>query len=626
MQHVGPSSVSEQRAWSVAQYSLSHRVDPYLWRAWSTLARDAPPFLRPDFFALEVPLLGGAEPFALAAYRGDELAGVLPLLRRGRDLESLRSEETTEYDYVGEPEGLDEIWRHLVAMRDWDRLTLSGVPADSPLTYRLSEVALRDLAITVAQPSSRSPYLTLPGFEGRMPSKLRANLRRWRRKLGEVELERVTRFSHADLAEGLRIEAMAWKGAQGASISSRPELRHFYHALSRLASRAGELDLYFLRHAGRRIAFLFALEEGLSLYAMRVGYDPVFDKFGPGHLLFAEVARDAEARGLVELNFMGGDSEWKQRWTHVTHDHVVSVTYRPTVRGVAMLVGRELVSPRLSEDAKQRVRHARAQLARATRRCQRNDLIGVHSRAQEIQGRLRRGLGIRSGAKRLVSRPPASTRTLGGASRYEPGDWVRVRDPERIRATLDDRGKLRGLPFLDYQLETCGRIYRVQGRCRRLVDDHGQMRAVERTVLLDGVTCDAGHGLGCGRHCPMMYRDEWLEPVEAPAEAAAPEPEPEPVAYATVRSLPEIEATLDRQRRRDGLTFMTEMEAYAGRRLPVLRQIDHVHELERDTTARAPVFQLGGAVCTGADLGAYGPCDRQCPILWHGDWLHTAAS
>jgi hypothetical protein len=30
---------------------------------------------------------------------------------------------------------------------------------------------------------------------------------------------------------------------------------------------------------------------------------------------------------------------------------------------------------------------------------------------------------------------------------------------------------------------------------------------------------------------------------------------------------------------------------------------------------------LGGVRCTGAILGANAPCDRQCDILWHADWL-----
>ncbi|MCA9621640.1 MAG: GNAT family N-acetyltransferase, partial [Myxococcales bacterium] len=526
-------------------------------------------------------------------------------------------EETTEYDYVGDVDGLEVIWETLRGLGDWDTLTLSGVPAGSPLTYRLSERALRDLAITAIERSSRSPYITLPGYESRIPNKLRVNLRRWRKKMGTLELTRVTEFSHADFADSLRIEEMAWKGADGISISSRPELRHFYNALSRIAAHHAELNVYFLSTDGQRFAFVFALEDDDTLYAMRTGYDPEFAKLGPGHLLFDEVARDAEQRGLLELNFMGKESDWKRRWTHLAHDHVVSVTYRPTVRGTSRFVGRELVKPRLSPKLLTRVRHTREQVARVFRHCQRNDLVGEHSLGDVVRGRLNSGLRIRTGAKRLFLRSPRPPRKLGRASRFNPGDWVRVVDEERLRATLDAEGKLRGLAFLDYQYPTCGRRYRVQERCRRIADDAGQMRAVDETVLLEGATCDGEGGSGCGRHCPMMYRDEWLEPVSAPEEVAEEATE----GWATVAPLETIRAGLDRRGRRDGVTFMPEMERYVGRRLPILRRIDQVHELGAWTPTKAPLRQLEGARCTGADLGFAAPCHRACLFLWHPDWL-----
>jgi hypothetical protein len=143
---------------------------------------------------------------------------------------------------------------------------------------------------------------------------------------------------------------------------------------------------------------------------------------------------------------------------------------------------------------------------------------------------------------------------------------------------------------------------------------------VHRTVLLEGVHCDGdGHSIGgCGRHCPLMYRDEWLEPVEAPTAAPTPLLQPR---YARVRPTDEIYATLDLRGRRDGLTFMPEMAAYAGKRLAITEKIERVYELDHHVQPRAPIYLLGGAHCTGAVLGAKGPCDRACAILWHEDWL-----
>jgi CelD/BcsL family acetyltransferase involved in cellulose biosynthesis len=597
---------------------LPRHADDAIWRGWAALAKSSP-LLLPELFVLQKPLVDEGEPLVAVALRGGDVRGVLPLLRQGRTLTSLASDHAPAYDYVGDPDAIEGVCAALMADRRWDSLVLDHVPTTSPLVARLPAVAWRHLCMPTVKPGQRAPYFELPGHQGRLSSKLRQNLRRWRRKLGDVELERIDAFSREALDEGVRIEAMAWKGAAGTSIGACHHTYHFYRALARLAARRGELDLYFLRARGERIAFLFALEDGHTIHGLKMGYDPAFAAFGPGHLLFSEVALDAERRGLLELRFHGRDDEWKRRWTPLTHDDVSIVVYRPTPRGAAWFLGRELIKPRLSEQSVARVHAARREMVRRERHCQRDDLIGEHTSVQRLAGRVRNGLGIRSGVKRVVHPPPAPKRRLGKPSRYVEGDWVKVKDAETIRATLDGDDKLRGLAFVPAQWSSCDRTYRVHKQTRRLVDDDGKMRAVSRTVLLDGMTCDGhGEGLGCGRHCPLMFRDDWLEPAEGPSEVPG---EPEATAWARVRPLAEIRATLDDDGKTDGVTFMDEMGRFAGKRLPVVRRLPRVFELDRWTPTRGPVYLLEGAFCKGAAMGDDGPCDRACALLWHGDWL-----
>jgi hypothetical protein len=607
--------------WTGTIRSLSPRANPSFFRDWSSLSRTARPFLRPEFFALERPLIEGGESIVAAAQRDGELAGVLPLVRRGRSLEGLLSPHAPRYDYVGDPEALPSLWRTLLAEPGWDRLVLSSVPAGSPLTTLLPTVALRDLCVAALHPGPRSPYFALPGFEARLSTKLRQNLRRWARKAGTVELERLTAYSRSGLDEGLSIEAAAWKGAVGSSIAARPELRHFYSALARLAARRGELALYYLRAEGKRIAFLFALEDDREVYALKVGYDPAFAEVSPGNLLFAEVARSAEGRGLLELDFMGRDDEWKRRWTSLTHDHVTVVVYRASARGAAALLAQELIKPRLPQGWQRTAARARLELETRLRPCQRRDLLGEHAPLVRLRTRLRNGLGVRSGARRLLA-PPTDPR--GAASAFAAGQWVRVRDASEIRATLDRDDKLRGLLFMPAQWGTCGQALRVSKVIRRMVDDCGELRRVSRTVLLDGATCDhPGREIGpagCGRRCALMYRDEWLEPVPAPVMEEAPTPAGERT-YARVRPLDEIRGTLSADGRRDGLSFLSEMRRFAGVRLPILRRLRQVFECDDWVPPRAAIYELDGAICTGRGLDRDYPCDRACTLLWHADWL-----
>jgi hypothetical protein len=419
----------------------------------------------------------------------------------------------------------------------------------------------------------------------------------------------------ADFAEATAIEAMAWKGAAGTGLVSSPEAAHLYRAIGRLLGRRERAHLSFLRAGGRRIAVLFAVEDAHTLYALKVGYDPQYSQLGPGHLLFWKVAADAERRGLRELQFLGQDSEWKRKWTDEAHELVFVRVYRRSMMGMTRYALRERIKPHLTTW----MHDLRTPLRRG---CQRGDVIGVHSFVDGLRGRLDQGLGIRSGIKRALagSRPPDDP--LGAPSRFAPGDWVRVLDAPLVQSTLDANARLRGLKFIPQQWASCGRILRVQKVVRRMRDDRGGYRPISGTVLLEGVSC-AGDGpdpAGCGRRCPTMFRDEWLEAVPRPRQAP-PAPGPSRQRHARVRGAEEIAAGLDLAGRRDGVSFMPEMAAYAARRFPIVEVIPKVFEYDRWVDTVKPVYVLEGVHCGGAIPGEPGPCDRACAVLWHEDWL-----
>ncbi|HEU4732114.1 MAG TPA: hypothetical protein VFT22_29670, partial [Kofleriaceae bacterium] len=289
--------------------------------------------------------------------------------------------------------------------------------------------------------------------------------------------------------------------------------------------------------------------------------------------------------------------------------------YRDNPRGLAHYALAVLVRPHLPETLRDGWRSP------LPRRCQHADILGAHSLLARIRGRLDEGLGIKSGLRRAIHPAPAAAH-LGQPSQFAPGSWVRVKPADALRGVLDGRDRTRGLKFTDAQWQTAGQVFRTARQVRRLRDDHGRFRPVSRTVLLDGVDC-AGHGPepgGCGRHCPMMYRDEWLEPAAAPHRGPT---VPHQVRHAHVRDLAEIAAGLDLHGRRDGLTFMPEMRAYAGKRFAIASQLTRVFEYDRWIAPRATIYILDGLSCSGALTGDRGPCDRACALLWHEDWLHV---
>jgi hypothetical protein len=244
----------------------------------------------------------------------------------------------------------------------------------------------------------------------------------------------------------------------------------------------------------------------------------------------------------------------------------------------------------------------------------------VHSFVAVARERMAAGLGLRAAARSLVTRRKPSIR-LGAPSRFAEGAWVRVKSEARVRETLDARDRLRGLWFVPAQWAYCDGVYQVSRVVRRMLDDHGTMRAISRTVLLDGPSCGGVHGdAGCGRYCPMMFRDDWLEPAEAPAEAPPPS-----TGKVRVKSVEAIEATLDRHRRHDGIRFMPEMRDFAGAVVDVDQRVTRVFELDAWRPLTIEAFLLRGLACTGAALGDDGPCHRACPFIWHGDWVEKLA-
>lgn len=87
-----------------------------------------------------------------------------------------------------------------------------------------------------------------------------------------------------------------------------------------------------------------------------------------------------------------------------------------------------------------------------------------------------------------------------------------------------------------------------------------------------------------------------------------------------VRSLEEIERTLDKSGCLDGLPFMREMVALCGRPARVFRCVDKVYDYGRSKTLRRlkKTVLLAGLRCDGS---AHGGCEAACYLLWNERWL-----
>jgi hypothetical protein len=121
---------------------------------------------------------------------------------------------------------------------------------------------------------------------------------------------------------------------------------------------------------------------------------------------------------------------------------------------------------------------------------------------------------------------------------------MRVKSPSDILKTLDDDGKLDGLPFMPEMVAYCGTCIRVHRSARRTcVVGHG-FREMKDAVFLQDTRCDGSFHDRCHRACLLFWKNAWLAPAGSPAIAQPEWSAHDVVAAARLRRLP----TRDRAR------------------------------------------------------------------------------
>jgi hypothetical protein len=105
-------------------------------------------------------------------------------------------------------------------------------------------------------------------------------------------------------------------------------------------------------------------------------------------------------------------------------------------------------------------------------------------------------------------------KTLTAELNLQPGEWVEVKSAAEIQATLDTKGRNRGLVFDPEMAICCGRRYRVAAPLRKIISEEtGKMVALTNTVILDGLTCQGICAQNCPRANYFYWREIWLKRV-----------------------------------------------------------------------------------------------------------------
>lgn len=156
----------------------------------------------------------------------------------------------------------------------------------------------------------------------------RQQMRKLARRLDRQGATHLRRYSPCDRGElpallkrGFEVEDRSWKGTEGTSVLRTPGGFDFYLRQAELLNARGELQLVFLEHAGRPIAFEYGWLAKQTYFSPKVGYDDEFAAFRPGQLLRMKLYEEFHAHGdCRRVDYLGPLSEATARWCNAEYE------------------------------------------------------------------------------------------------------------------------------------------------------------------------------------------------------------------------------------------------------------------------------------------------------------------
>ncbi len=357
---------------------------PALADPWRQLAEArSNPFVTPEWMRAWLGSHPAEEPFAIGWRQGDELRGVLPLVRvRVGPVALLRFAGARRADWVS-PACAPEDEAAMAAAcsellgreRGWRALRFDRLDEDSAWP-----AALRDLpggALSVAPPRRRDvlPYIRFgeDGFEGYLAARsrnFRSQMGRRRRKLEKehgLSFRITTEAAELgpDLDTFFRLHDARW-AVKGGSSSADEATREHQRRFAAAALERGWLRLWTAESDGKAAASWYGWRIGERYCYALAGLDPAYEDLALGTVLLGHTIEQAAAEGVAIYDMMWGDEGYKKRFET---DRRYATTWlfgrrrRPSAAAVTLAVR----SAHLAEAMPPGVRRPLARLARAGR-------------------------------------------------------------------------------------------------------------------------------------------------------------------------------------------------------------------------------------------------------------------
>jgi CelD/BcsL family acetyltransferase involved in cellulose biosynthesis len=168
---------------------------------------------------------------------------------------------------------------------------------------------------------------TWSAYAAEYPKRGRRNRQRQAKALeqaGGAELHLLNAIAPGDapalVRRGFEVERRSWKGSEQSSVLQHPAALSYYSAEARQLAEWGLLELSFLEHQDRPIAFQYGFQAKGTYFIPKVGYDQEFAKFAPGVQLMQQILRrQHEETSCHRVDFNGPLSDWTRDFATETY-------------------------------------------------------------------------------------------------------------------------------------------------------------------------------------------------------------------------------------------------------------------------------------------------------------------
>lgn len=289
------------------------------WRELVSMSPTATPFQTWEWQSTWVRHFGRRARLHLIEVReGDDLVGLMPLLRTQGAWKSLRAVGTGSSDYLHaiaraeyEHAVYEAVAESLAGEKDADLIDLHQVREDKPFSVPGYTAIDQARCLVLSLPSTYDEYLKMLG------KSLRYDVKRLDKDLFKTGRAQVLQVGEDDIDEGMTIlfetHKKRWRkrGLPGAFIG-RAEA--FHKEWAHLAAARGYLWLSLLKIDGETIGAIYAMTLGSACYYYQAGFDPTKGSISPGTLLVAATIKRAIEEGKDIFDFLRGDEPYKMRW------------------------------------------------------------------------------------------------------------------------------------------------------------------------------------------------------------------------------------------------------------------------------------------------------------------------